>query len=304
MELFRIERERASGPPGVVVLWLEQHGKPVVVLDAELIRRLDATLDAVPQDAEGLIVASAAPRAFIAGADLKAIQALDDRQLHEYLKLGSRVFGRLAGFPFPTAAAIHAAVLGGGLELALHCDGLIGAPPGPREDGSAGKPYPVGLPEAGLGICPGWGGTNLLPARIDAAEAIRRTASGTPMTFDQAQALGLFDAVAASAGTLIETARRWIRGRRDPAHRDGHPLRWIGGRGVAAGVLKSLDTLRPELESPAARAVGEAVDVGLTKGWQAALACERDHLVRLRQTPEAAAAIEAFFAKSARPAVT
>ncbi len=299
MEPFRIDREHAEGPPGIVVLWLEQPGKPVVVLDEDLIRRLDATLDLVPSDAQGLVVASAAPRAFVAGADLKAIMALDDAQLHAYLEFGSRVFGRLASFPFPTAAAIHAAALGGGLELAMHCDGLIGSPPAPREDGSPGRPYPVGLPEAGLSICPGWGGTNLLPARLDPAEAIRRTASGTPMTYDDAAGHGLFDAVAPTTETLIETARDWIRGQKDPISRDGSPSRWIGRREVSASVLQAVDAVRGELSGDPASAVVEAVDTGLAKGWQASLAVERERLVWLRSQPAGKGAIEAFFAKSA-----
>ncbi|MEM8757118.1 MAG: enoyl-CoA hydratase-related protein [Planctomycetota bacterium] len=296
MEPFRIDRERADGSPGIVVLWLEQPGRPVVVLDEDLIRRLDATLDAVPSDADGLIVASAAPRAFVAGADLKAIQALDDDALNRYLRFGARVFGRLASFPFPTAAAIHAAALGGGLELAMHCDGLIGAPPTPKDDGSPGRPYPIGLPEAGLQICPGWGGTNLLPARIDPADAIRRTAAGTPMNFDQAVNAGMFDAVADSADGLIEAARDWIRGQASPA-RDGCPGRWIGGKARAAGVLSALEELRGVLDSEPALAVAEAVDTGLVKGWQAALETERQKLIWLRTRPAGVEAIDAFFAK-------
>src|SRR5439155_140292 len=125
-------------------------------------------------------------------------------------------------------AAINGAALGGGLELAMHCDGLMGAPPAAR-DGQAGKPYPVGLPEAGLGLCPGWGGTNLLPARMEAGEAIRRTASGQTMMFDEAVAAGLFDRVAPAPEKLIETAMGWVcdqkRGGRE---RDGAPRKWIG----------------------------------------------------------------------------
>lgn len=301
MEPFRLESERSDGPPGVVVLWLEQPGKPVVVLDEDLIRRLDATLDAVPADAEGLVVASAAPRAFVAGADLKAIMALDDAELHRYLEFGARVFGRLASFPFPTAAAIGAAALGGGLELAMHCDGLIGAPPAARDDGTPGKPFPVGLPEAGLSICPGWGGTNLLPARLDPAKAIRATASGTPMKSDEAIELGLFDAVAPSADALIATARGWVRDQRDPMQRDGAPSRWIGRKAVAPSVLQAVDAVRVEIEGEPGEAVLAAVDTGLAKGWQAALAEERDRLVRLRSRPAGKEAIEAFFAKSAGP---
>ncbi|MEM1071305.1 MAG: enoyl-CoA hydratase/isomerase family protein [Planctomycetota bacterium] len=298
MDLFRVEPERAQGSPGIVVLWLEQEGKPVVVLDQDLIRRLDATLDTIPADADGLVLASAAPRAFVAGADLNTIKALDDEQLDRYLQFGSRVFGRLASFPFPTAAAIHAAALGGGLELAMHCDGLIAAPPKPRDDGSPGRPYPVGLPEAGLKICPGWGGTNLLPARIEPGRAIQATATGKPLNFETAREAGLFDAVADDAGGLIETARHWIRSRTSTS-RDGCPLRWIGRKDAGSVVQAALEQVRESLEDEPAQAVAEAVDTGLVKGWQAALAIERARLIWLRNRPAGIEAIEGFFAKSA-----
>ena len=177
LPLLPLHRETVGPFAGMVVLRLEQPGKPVIVLDQELIQRLEATIKSLPKDIRGLVLASASDRVFVAGADLKAISEWDDSQLLRYLEYAAGVFGLLPYLPFPTVAAINGAALGGGLELAMHCDGLIAAPPAPR-DGQPGKPYPVGLPESGLGLCPGWGGTNLLPARMDAAEAIRRTASG------------------------------------------------------------------------------------------------------------------------------
>ena len=296
---FAIEHE-ASGPfGGICTFRLEQPGRPVVVLDEALIRRLDATLDALPRGCTGLVLASASERVFVAGADLKTIVELDDDSLDRYLAYGQKVFGRLSQLPFPTAAAINGAALGGGLEVAMHCDGLIAVP------SSSGKPYPVGLPEAGLAICPGWGGTNLLPARMEPGEAIRRTASGTPLRSDEAVEAGLFDALAGSPADLLDEAKRWIASRlhEGAVARDGAPSRWIGRRDVAAACLAAFDAVRDELpDTGAAFAVADSVDVGLTGGWQAALECERRHLVRLRRTPEGAAAIQKFFERSAAKA--
>lgn len=297
----------ASGPfANIAVLKLEQPGKPVVVLDRELIERLEHTLNNLPPNLIGLVLASASERVFVAGADLKSISELSDDALHRYLEYGAMVFQMLADLPFPTAAAINGAALGGGLELAMHCDALIGAPPALR-DGQPGKPYPIGLPEAGLSICPGWGGTCLLPARMDPAEAITRTATGKPMLFDEASAAGLFDAVAPSAEKLLDTAKGWVRamalnqGGAKPPHasRDSAPSRHAGRHSVAARVVDALDRVRLELpRTGSATAVCEAVDAGVTRGWAQACQIERDRLVHLRNTPEGKAAIQAFFAKA------
>lgn len=296
--LLPIERESTGRFAGVVTVRLEQPGRPVVVLDGDLIRRLDATLQHVARDAArtaGLVLASASERVFVAGADLKTITDASDEELARYLAHGSRAFGLLCAMPFPTVAAINGAALGGGLELAMHCAGLVAAP------SASGKPYPVGLPEAGLGLCPGWGGTNLLPARLDPADAIRRTATGQNLTFDAAAAAGLFDRVASGPAGLLDTAKEWVLGaaKRGRAERDDAPTRWIGRPDRAARVLEVLDAVRLDLPATEpARAVADAVDAGVTSGWRAAVETEQKHLIRLRHTPEAKAALEAFFAKS------
>jgi enoyl-CoA hydratase len=291
-----MHQEGAGPHAGMVVVRLEQPGRPVVVLDHELIQRLEVTLKTLPRDARGMVLASASERVFVAGADLKAISEWDDAKLMAYLEYAARVFGMIPALPFPTVAAINGAALGGGLELAMHCDGLVAAP--------GAKPYPVGLPEAGLGLCPGWGGTNLLPARMEPAEAIQSTASGKPLMFDEAKALGLFDRTADSQEALISTAMAWLAEQRKGGRGDALPLRWIGRPGRASSALAALD--RAELaQTAAAAAVRAAVDSGLTKGWEAAIATERRELVRLRHTPEAKAALAAFFAKSApKPAAS
>lgn len=289
---FEIHRESSGAFAGILTVRLEQPGKPVVVLDLELIQRLEATLRALPPAAPGFVLASTSERVFVAGADLKAISELNDDQLHRYLEYAARVFGMIADLPYPTVAAINGAALGGGLELAMHCDALVAAP--------GLKPYPVGLPESGLSICPGWGGTNLLPARMDPAEAIRRTATGQTLMFDEAVQVGLFDRIAPSATELLTTAKQVALECRKPVRAGGAtPSRWIGTPEKSGPVLKALDAVRHELpKTESAIAVVKAVDSGLTRGWQAAIATERAELVRLRHTAPAKAALEAFFAKS------
>jgi len=291
---------------GIYTITLEQPGKSVVVLDHSLFQRLDAALDLIPRSARGLVLRSASERVFVAGADLKAISELDDAALDKYLIYGSQVMGKLSQMHCPTAAAINGAALGGGLELAMHCDFLIAAP--------GVKPYPVGLPEAGLKICPGWGGTNLFPARIDPDKAIPATASGATMLIDQSDSTGLFDGFASTQAELIPAAMAVLiqPGNERTAPRDGAPGHWIGRlnnpapnarRHVAKSTIAALESVRSHLTdndfstpNPVA-SVLQAISDGLARGWQAALATERRELIRLRNAPAGKAAITAFLNK-------
>jgi enoyl-CoA hydratase len=295
---FPVIRERSGPFAHIATIFLEQSPKPVVVLDHPLIRRLEATLSALPRDLRGLVLASSAPRAFVAGADLKSIQEMSDDNLHRYLVYASSVYVKLSKLPYPTVAAINGAALGGGLELAMHCDGLVAAP-APKVDGVS-KPYPVGLPEAGLAICPGWGGTTLLAARIDPATAIRATAAGKPMMLDDAAKAGLFDIVAADAEGLLPAAKKWLieQSLKGRTVRDGAPLKHSGRVAIAPRVIAAIDSVRDEVcKTDAGKSVIMALDAGVTRGFAACLRVEQEQLVRLRNLPAAKEAITNFFAK-------
>ena len=276
---------------GVVTLTLTQgEGRPVVVLDSDLLKAIGATLDHIEREhasgMTGLVLASAAPRSFVAGANLKEIMDLDDAGLHEYLQFGARVFKRFSMMPVTTVAAINHATLGGGLELAMHCDVLIGATP------DSERPYIVGLPEAGLSICPGWGGTNLLPARMDAKTAVVRTATGRPMKADAAHKMGLLQELVAAAA-LLDRAREIAKTPKDAA-RSG-PISITDSEASR----QALSSARTELEDKdPERAVLACVEKGLDSGFDDAIALERDELGRLRSTEQGKSAIQAFFDKS------
>jgi enoyl-CoA hydratase/carnithine racemase len=298
----------------LAVVTIEPNQGPMVILDAGLIARLKVTFEmAMSQPLAGLVLASGSSRVFIAGADLKSIDAMSVLELEAYLRMGQEVFGLLCKLGCPTVAAINGAALGGGLELAMHCDGLVASPAPilPGKDGAppAPKPYPIGLPEAGLAICPGWGGTNLLPARIDAKLGIERTCLGKPFVIDDAQAgkpaAGLIDAFAADStpAALIETAKLWLKGdaarKLAASRRDGQPSRWIGRdmkRTLALTALNELVEQHGQAD-PAASCL-RAVAAGLERGWMEALRIEREELNRLRNQPAGKGAIGAFLNKS------
>ncbi len=112
---------------------------------------------------KGLIISSAKPNIFIAGADLHTLSQLEGDEMTHILKLGQKMADAIAHLPFPKVAAINGACVGGGLELALACDWRI------TSDSSAVK---LGLPETKLGILPGWGGSTRLPRLIGLPNAL------------------------------------------------------------------------------------------------------------------------------------
>lgn len=285
--------------PNVATILLEQPGRSVIVLDRALLQRLDDTLNELDNqinDTEGVVLASASDRVFVAGADLAEIDALNDTQLDEYLAMGQRVLGRLAALPCTTVAAINGAALGGGLELAMHCDRIVGLRPAPDA-----RPYLVGLPEAGLGICPGWGGTCLLPARMDPAAAIERTASGKPLNIIEAHEAGLVEQLADSRDELTALARRLATEPKPARPIPAEPIHFMQGPRQPAG--DATDRAACAIErTPAANGVIGIIRAGLENGWQAALEAERATLIRLRQTTEARERIGAFLNKGAAKA--
>ncbi len=124
-------------------------------------------------------------RAFAAGADVEGLASLTDAFSGREASLaGQDVMNSLAALPLPTVAAIEGYALGGGLELALACD-LRVASPGTR----------LGLPEVGLGLIPGYGGTQRLPRLIGLGRALDLILTGRHVLAEEALALGLISQV-------------------------------------------------------------------------------------------------------------
>ena len=260
----------------------------VVVLDRWLIDSLDAALRQLSQqDLSGLILQSASERVFVAGADLAEIDALNDADLDMYLRAGSVAYGRISALAFTGVAIIHKAALGGGLELAMHCDALIGALPAPGE-----KSWKVGLPECGLGICPGWGGTMMLAARMDISKAITSTCVGAPFDASDIPA-GLYAKHIGAGESAVDVAAAWIHA--NPKVQTRRSPLSVADEQFHQATTTALEHLEKQLpNTAAARAVVNAIHVGLQHGFQTGVLCEQKHLIELRHTPEARARLDAF----------
>ncbi|MBX3354111.1 MAG: enoyl-CoA hydratase/isomerase family protein [Phycisphaeraceae bacterium] len=279
---------------GVVTLTLDINpAKPrggTVVLDGWLIEQIRVALDAIRAGPapSGFILESASTRVFVAGADIAELDGLSDPQLAEFLKAGSHAFGLIRELKCPSVAIVHKAALGGGFELPLHCDALIGVRPAAGE-----KPWRIGLAEATLGVCPGWGGTQMLPARIDPATAILAASEGRLWEATQVPD-GLFEATADTIDDARVLARKWLAAQHNLPLR---PLRAIDHTNSAA-VGKALTAVRSRLpDTEVARAVAECVHAGIQNGFAAALELEQRELIRLRHTPPAREKMAAFLKK-------
>ena len=284
---------------GIVTLQLTPNPeKPrggVVVLDEWLLDAIDEGLDRIDggEPPTGFILASASERVFVAGADLAEIDSLDDEALLRYLAKGAGVYQRIASLGCPTVAAVNGACLGGGLEIAMHCDVLIAAVVPPDD-----KPWRIGLPEAGLGLCPGWGGTQMLPARMDPAQAITATCSGG--TFKATEIPDGLVELMVPRRDLGDAASEWIR-----EHSEAHGDRISRGTPAsiesdnAGQIREGLESIRDSLpDTEAARAVVECVETGLDGDWSQAIEAERRLLTGLRHTPAARERLESFLARA------
>lgn len=128
------------------------------------------------------VLASSSERAFCAGADLKERNSLSDAELVAQRPLARAAYTGVLDLPMPVIAAVCGFALGGGYELALACDLIVG-------DETA----VVGLPEVSVGVIPGGGGTQLLPRRVGAARAAELVFTARRVPAVEALALGLID---------------------------------------------------------------------------------------------------------------
>ncbi len=162
------------------------------ILDEPIMRRLAGVLDsATSKAADGsmtaLIVRSGKDRGFVAGADVTAIEAVEDPTEGEQAsRLGQEIFGKLEALSVPTIAAIHGLCLGGGTELALSCDYRLA---------SDSPTTAIGLPEVMLGILPAWGGTTRLPRLVGLQAALDLLLSGGRARASKAKRIGLVDEI-------------------------------------------------------------------------------------------------------------
>jgi enoyl-CoA hydratase len=156
-------------------------------LDGPTVDALSAAFESIDRDTgvHCAILTGAGDRAFVAGADIKAMAGLDREGARAFAERGHRMADLMEGIRVPIIAAVNGFALGAGLELALACDFIYAA-----------RSAKLGMPEVGLGVIPGFGGTQRLALRVGVARARELIYSGAAIDADEALRIGLCNAVA------------------------------------------------------------------------------------------------------------
>ena len=159
--------------------------KALNALNSTVLEELDQTLDMVNlEEVRALILTGAGEKSFVAGADIGEMSTLTKAQGEAFGEKGNDVFRKIETFPIPVIAAVNGFALGGGCELSMSCDIRI------CSDNAV-----FGQPEVGLGITPGFGGTQRLARLVGAGMAKQMIYTARNIKAEEAYRIGLVNAV-------------------------------------------------------------------------------------------------------------
>jgi enoyl-CoA hydratase/3-hydroxyacyl-CoA dehydrogenase len=182
----------------LAIAWLDR--PPANSISPEVVEALERTWNAVASGGtRALVIASANPMLFCAGADIKAFTRMDAAAGSELVDRMHAVLRTMETSRIATIAAVGALAFGGGCELAMACDIRIAA-----------ESATFGQPEINLGIIPGFGGTQRLPRLVGRAKALEMNLTGEAISAYEAYELGLADRVVPDH-ELLDTALAWAR---------------------------------------------------------------------------------------------
>ncbi len=271
----------------IATIWIDSPGTSVNTLSTATWDGLDAAVGQIEaRKPRGVVIVSAKPRSFIAGADLFELDAMTDAVLAAWLARGQAILDRVAALPMPTVAAIQGDALGGGLEVALACRYRIVI------DEARIK---LGLPETTLGLVPGWGGTFRLPRLVGIERALALLVSGKSLGPREAAEIGLVDRVV-ERDDLLRAAGECMRSDFLPrllASENASHVLDVCGRFRQATRERSGDHL------PAPLRVIDIVETGIRDGHDAAMEAERAGLVELRRSAAGKQLLRMFFLRTA-----
>ena len=193
------EKVKLETRDAIAIAWLDN--PPANSLSPQVVQELDRISEHVQADdaIRVLVIASANPMLFCAGADIKAFTTLDAASGGELVAQCHAMMRRMERSSTITIAAVNAVAFGGGCELAMACDVRIAA-----------QSASFGQPEISLGIIPGFGGTQRLPRLVGAAKALEMNLTGDPISAAEAYEIGLANSVVPDH-ELLDVALAWAR---------------------------------------------------------------------------------------------
>lgn len=170
---------------GIVTVTINRP-KKLNALNDEVLNELADAFKTIQIDEaiKAVIATGTGDKAFVAGADIKELRELDNRSGRMASQKGQQIFQLIEDTRKPVVAAVNGYALGGGAELAMACHLRI-----------AGENAVFGLPEVGLGLIPGYGGTQRLPALIGKARALEMILTGKQVKAQEAKELGLVNGI-------------------------------------------------------------------------------------------------------------
>ena len=175
--------------------------KALNALNSEVLNDLEAVIDAVDLDTvRCLILTGAGEKSFVAGADIAEMSSLTKEEGEAFGKKGADIFRKIETLPIPVIAAVNGFALGGGCELAMSCDIRL-----------CSENAVFGQPEVGLGITPGFSGTQRLPRIVGMGKAKEMIYTARNIKADEAYRIGLVNAVYPAAELMAQAEKMAVR---------------------------------------------------------------------------------------------
>ncbi|MEI0479081.1 enoyl-CoA hydratase-related protein [Brachyspira pulli] len=191
MEFIKYEEK---GMIGIITISRE---KALNALNSQVLDEIEKTFDSVDlNNIRCLILTGAGEKSFVAGADISQMSTCTKAEGEAFGKKGNDVFRKIETFPIPVIAAVNGFALGGGCEIAMSCDIRI-----------CSENAIFGQPEVGLGITPGFGGTQRLPRIVGVGMAKQIIYSAKNIKADEALRIGLVNAVYPQAELMAQAEK-------------------------------------------------------------------------------------------------
>lgn len=278
------------------IISIDMPGSSVNTLRAEFAEELHQLLQQLDRDSHlrGVILRSAKPGCFVAGADIHMIAACaSTNEATTLAHSGQTIFRELEQYSLPIVAVIEGTCLGGGLELAMACHGRVASnDPATR----------LGLPEVKLGLLPGSGGTQRLPRLVGIRQALTLMLTGKTLSAQQAYKSGLVDDCVPSS-ILMEVAKQRLT--LLPARKPRKPKlkgwgKWLEnnplGRKLLFKLVRKQTLAQTKGNYPAPLSIIDVVEHGSRHGWMAGETLEAERFGQLAMTPESFQLRQLFFA--------